>query len=192
MSLPVKLLSEISDILLRAVPEVVAKQSAGQPYYASFILYYGSDQSGDCTPTLILPTKSRRDRIAAQKGDSAPHHIWVHDEFIGGADTVEVSIPDEALHNKCRLWYHFHGKDPAVTLTAFRTMLQRVSWQLNNQPWSRYKNITNDFVFLPGDMSHDFCDTIGDMKESIPPARLQLLRDNKWLGVDPWYKLPPE
>lgn len=192
MSLPAKLLTEIEAILLRAVPEIVAKQTTGQPYYAAFILYYGSDQADDRTPTLILPTESRRDRIAAQKGKTAPHHIWVHDEFIGGADTVEVSIPDESLRNKCRLWYHFHESDPTVTLAAFRTMVQRVSWQLNNQAPSRLKNTTSDFVYVPGDMSHDFCDTIGDMKESIPAARLQMLRDNRWLGADPWYELPAE
>jgi hypothetical protein len=68
-------------------------------------------------------------------------------------------------------------------LRQLRELLVRVSRSLNARDWSKITPVTDDFVVFPADGSNAFGGEYeSDMKESIPAARLERLRERGLLS----------
>jgi hypothetical protein len=70
----------------------------------------------------------------------------------------------------------------AATLRELRRTIRRVCRQLNQFDWTTVRSVTDDFVVFPADGSHTFYDDYGDLVASVPPERIELLRQRGYLG----------
>lgn len=185
------LLTDIEHLLVETIPPRIASLKLSQRVYAGVVPYNGSDtvvnSFGELTPTLLLPTESRRSQVIRDHGATAPHYIWVHDEYSDG--TLRATLDDPRLIDKCAEWYERLYRGNGASVHAFRRAVQSACARINSLDWSHVPHVTDDFVVVPGDDSHCFCDTFGDMKASVPPERLDLFRARGFLGTEPWWQL---
>ncbi|WP_442510503.1 hypothetical protein SH528x_002128 [Novipirellula sp. SH528] len=184
-----ELLDAIENRLVDVVPRAMESASIPQPIYATVIQYFGLDSVGDLTPNLRMPTCSRRTTIISEKGETAPHYIWCHDEFDDDHLVIDATLNDAELSTMCSTWYD-SLRSSTTTLSALRKTVQRASRRLNDMS-ERFANLplSDDFVVYPGDMAHEFDDPFSDLSASVDANMLAKFRDLRLIGADTWWKL---
>jgi hypothetical protein len=186
------LLRQLEETLVTSIPPRVKAVRLREPVYCLRIWFYGTDAVGGRTPSLTLKTDSLRQKVLKDKGKRAPHYLWCADECEDGDGVIHATITDAAVSRLCRDWYHqLPGSSLSddSSLVPLRETIQRVAAALNRLDWQPYAPVTDDFVVIPADGSHSFCDDYAEMIASVPPARLDLLRSRSFLGTDEWWEL---
>lgn len=107
-------LERIKTVLANAVRNAVLKSPPTEPVYSIVVQYYGSDSDGDLTPSSRMPSETRRQALLTEKGSTAPHHIWVHDEFDDDHAVFDLDLDDQTLR---QLWADLNRQMEAVGLT---------------------------------------------------------------------------
>jgi hypothetical protein len=193
---PAEILNRLEDLLVAQIPDAVKKLRIREPVYSLRIWYFGSDEGGDRSPKLILPTEALRQKVIKTKGNNAPHFLWAADELyhVDGAHTSRLKSPDVA--KLCNAWYEQYesgdGPPPGkAALLPFREMVQRAARRLNAYDWKTCINPTPDFVVFAADGSHDFCNDFEEMQASVSESQIEAFRTNRLLGTGTkkWWEL---
>lgn len=165
-----KMLQDLEYQLIEYIPKLVAENRPKKRAYGILICYPDST-SGWYTPTISILPESYRAECIANRDVSC---IWCLPEI---RRTAEVALSDEPLAEQCN-WVGRYlragdGEDEVV-LKPFRDMICRVCLKMNTLDWSRFLNVTADFVVMAsnnvgGFVKQDACD-------SVPIAKQKVLR----------------
>jgi hypothetical protein len=167
------------------VPQVVGACEMSEPAYCLRVYYDSIDTpEEDYATRLRLLKASVREQAVATRGNRAPDGIWMADN----TDDSDIHGPniflkhDPQTRQICSEIFQRILKDEDAMLRELRRTIQRVCRQLNQLHWTTVRSVTDDFVVFPADGSHTFYDDYGDLVASVPPERIELLRQRGYLG----------
>lgn len=179
--LPKSTLAELEKLLITEIPSAVKAAQIKEPVYCARIWYNGTDSPEDAVPWLMLVKESARQEFLTKHGDEqAPFYVWGADEISYPRQAYEVHVENERLGTLYAKWYEYLcDAEDDEELQPFREMVQRVSRTLNDLDWNKLAAVTDDFVVVPADGSHTFCDDLGDLLASVSEEQLELLQSRK-------------
>jgi hypothetical protein len=187
-----QLLIEAEEMLVKQTPPLVQSIGIREPVYCLRIWYYGSDVVDDRVPDVMLPKESVRAHALAHRGETAPTYIWGADELLDNDLSYRARFQDRTLCSLFDRWFKLidrelpEGPDELLPL---QKMTQRIATRLNGLDWKQYAKVTDDFIVFAADGSHNYCDDYAEMVASVPAQTIALLRSQRMLGTDPWWKL---
>lgn len=171
-------------LLVDAVPRLVSAQQISKPLCRLRLYYY--DTHAPCTYVLLaLASVDIRTEFAAKYGEDARRYLWADGcEEKNAGYGVMLDGPGEIQRLFAQV-YELLCESEEKYMIPFRTMLQRVAWELNLRDWRDVCPVTDDFVVIPADGSVHFGD-FGDIIHSIPSEKLHLLRSRGLGPPDDW------
>jgi hypothetical protein len=178
--------------LIDAIPQSIAALRLAEPVCCLRVYYY--DTHAPCAYLLLKPVEEAfRSKLLVEAGRSALFYLWASGE--GKGDGPEAILgqaeTDPETADLLQRVYQLLSEDEDRFMPPYRMALQRLSYQLNSNDWARICRVTEDFVVVPADGSQHFADELDDITNSIPPARLDLLRSRGLLGPDKqWDRRP--
>jgi len=162
--------SQLEALLVEAIPPAVKGAKVADLVYCLRVYYDGTDSPPMqfATPRVRLTKEKLRKERVAEKGKDAPYYLWCADETDLPDHGFQICLNKAEIKVRCLEIYRLIGVDESKNLALLRVTMQRVAKALN---------ATDDFVVFPADGSHTYCDDMGDMRASVPAARLELLRE---------------
>ena len=188
---PEDVLQKMEDRLVAVVPGKVQSMNITEPVYALRLWYYGWSMSEDeRVPSIMLPKENYRQRIIEQFADDLDYrcyYIWGADELTGENTSYMANIKDDELYDLFYTWAKNEDDeiDEEEAYLPIRGMMQRACSRLNCIDWTLYTTATSDFVVFPADGAHTLFDDFGDLRASVPPARVEWLLRRGLLVDDP-------
>jgi hypothetical protein len=179
--------------LVDAIPRSVGAIGLTEPICCLRIYYY--DTHAPCAYLVLRPVdESFRSKVLAEKGGDALYYLWASAEDMKG-DAPEATLgdveADSANRDLFRRIYDLLSEDEDRYMPIYRKALQKASYQLNLMDWRSVCRVTDDFVVAPADGSQCFADDYPDIAQSVPAARLELLRSRGLLGPgEEWGQRP--
>jgi hypothetical protein len=175
----------LARVLVAAIPTAIASLKLAKAVCCVRIHYYDTHAP---STYLLLKTISAdcRTSVLESKGRNALYYLWGSGEECGDGHVYlpKPTSPDDPPGIKTLLEtvYDLLRDDEGKYMDQFRSMLQRVSLELHSIDWNRFCPVTDDFSIVPADGSAHFGNEYDDIANSIPPARLDLLRSRGLLG----------
>ena len=190
-----RLLAEIERTLVAETPRAVAALKIREPAYAVF-LWYDDSTVEDWALDFGIGLEAFRSTWAKRRAEASTvtEDLW---EYLWRPQQVMEQLPphgqfqDAAFTAKCAEAYEltfaaneteFPLEDERELMLPFRAMMCRAASRLNQHAWNTILNTTEQFVVLASDRLGHWVDE--DLKQSIPPAKFELLRRRG--------ELPPE
>jgi len=176
--LPKSTLAELEKLLTAEIPKAVKAAQIKEPVYCARVWYNGTDSPEDAVPWVMVVKESARQEFLTKHGnDQAPFYVWGADEISYPEQAYAVHLENERLGPLYAKWYEYLcDAEDDEELQPFREMVQRVSRTLNDLDWNKVAKVTDDFVVVPADGSHTFCDDLGDLLASVSDEQLELLQ----------------
>lgn len=177
------LLAEIETSLLTLIPRSLKVVKQSQPAYALFLCYIDTT-TDDHMPYLIVAGEGARQWAIERRGADASYVIWNPQQELTDCGNfiqkVTLDAPQiKALIERCydELTDVDDYGDDDVGLLPFRQMMWRVALSLNDVNWRDTLETTDDFAVVASDWSGFWVGK--DAKESLPAAKLKLLKSRK-------------
>lgn len=177
-------LQELEELLVAQIPESIRALSLDDPLYCVAIVYCGEDF---CWPSeMCLGTETLRKKLLNGKASQnrwltlipgewpepkLEPRLWVPS---ADAKAQELQLRAFQLLDAPNVWLEGEALRPA------RELLQRVAARLMRIDWSPIAPITDDFVVFMIDDTAEF-GSDEDMRASVPPEKLTLLRERGYL-----------
>lgn len=181
------ILKLLEPLLVKHVPEAVAAMKINEPVYSLRLYYDGTDTPEEvfCSRFLLVKEAWRK-KTMSKHGIDAPFYMWSRGEIEGWEDGFggDMSAFPEIV-SLCKKWYAKleDSGDSAELVEKSRRKLHKVSAQLNSVDWTKLCPATDDFVVFPANGSETGED-FEDMEASVPPSKVEVLRQRKFLGPD--------
>lgn len=178
------LFAQLERRLIDVIPQVVGACDMAATAYCLRVYYDSLDAPEDDYATrLRLIAVAVREQAIASRGKNAPDGIWMADNTDGDDESRNIFLKhDPQTRRICGEIFPLLAKDEDVALRELRHTIQSVCRNLNSLNWRSLRAVTDDFVVFPADGSHTFYDDYGDLTASVPPERLELLRERGHLG----------
>src|SRR5262249_30088289 len=176
------LLQEAEDLLVAEIPKTIRAAKVQEPVYALLLQFTGvATDLGGFAPPLFLPTEGLRQRLLVEHPKDR-EYLWAVPEWENDTGAVRLTCNNPTLDEKLHLVFQLTIVQASPTKYGpVRKMFQRVCARLNTLDWMGILETMDDFVVFPFD-PHGELDPKVDLKASLPPAKLQLLRDRGHLG----------
>jgi hypothetical protein len=186
------LFKELVPLLINAIPDALSTRRLPETICCLRIYYY--DTHAPCTYlTLSVMTERHRKQLLDTKGRDALFYLWSAGELDGDniRERVDVNGPPPITAMFKKVYKRLCSDHGELSMLHFRKVVHKVAYALNEKNWAGRFPVTDDFVFVAADGSQAFADQYVDLIKSIPPDRLNLLRDRGLLGPDrEWEQRP--
>jgi hypothetical protein len=171
-------LNELAEVirekLVRRTPQALRAKRLKGPAYCVILLYTNED-SIVLPPTLAIGLEEERRDWIEELGRGTKDMIWNYPEF----KHTDVTPPwkDAELLAACELF----NQQVAVggKSNRARKLLNEIARELASADWSQTFDVTDDFVVFA--LDYEYEDFRANLKASVSPQRLALLKDRGWL-----------
>ena len=179
----------LQPLLTAAIPMAIGQLKLPDPIFCIRLYYHDTNAPPEdyCTWVRVLTEPLRQRVLATKRPCDVPFYLWSPQsgEANGspgrdpGLFEADLSGYRDIMERYAEVYELVDADDG---MTQLRELLRQVSRVLNARDWSKTAKVTDDFVVFPADGSGYYGGSHAeDMEESIPPQKLELLRQRQLL-----------